>query len=61
MLGGTAVSKELELLYAKKYFLKQLIEQASIKGEATHRIEKLEDKLESVECDIDTEIIKVYA
>ena len=55
------MSKELELLYAKRYFLKQLIEQASVNGEATHRIEKLEDKLESVECDIDTEILKAYA
>lgn len=55
------MSKRLEELYVKKYFLKQLIEQASVNGEATYRIEKLEDKLESVECDIDTEIIRAYA
>lgn len=55
------MSKELELLYAKRYFLKQLIREASINGEATHRIEKLEDKLKDVECDIDTEIIRAYA
>lgn len=55
------MSKELRMLYAKRYYLKQLIEQASIKGEATHRIEKLEDKLKDVECDIDTEIIRAYA
>ena len=61
MLGGTTVSKELELLYAKRYFLKQLIREASINGEATHRIERLEDKLKDVECNTDAEIIKAYA
>lgn len=55
------MSKELRMLYAKRYFLKELIEQASINGEATHRIEKLEDKLKDVECDIDAEIIRAYA
>jgi hypothetical protein len=53
--------KKLESLFVKKMFLENLIQEASIKGEANHRIERLEEALKDVEYEIDIENIKAFA
>lgn len=53
--------KKLESLFVKKIFLESLIKEAYIKGEANHRLERLEEALKDVEFQIDIENIKAFA
>ena len=52
---------KLQDLYARKVYLEALIREASINGEATQKIERLEDKLRDIEREINVENIRAYS
>lgn len=51
----------LETLYARKFRLQAMINEAVANGEPQHKIERLEEQLETTEALIDKANIELYA